>query len=225
MQELCARYPVYGHPKIYHLIRREWPEPINHKRTERIYRQEKMSLRRKRGRKRLRHLRLALPQVEGRDDVWSMDFIFDRLSNGRQLKILTIIDHATRELPDLVHGHSIKSADVVAALEKLRLLGRKPKIIVTDNGSEFRANAMQAWATKNDVRLHFIEPRKPTQNAFIESLNGKFREGCLDRNLFENLDSAGLFIRMWKREYETERPHDSLGGLTPAEFAAKIGAA
>lgn len=225
MQELCARYPVYGHPKIYYLIRREWAEPINHKRTERIYREEKMSLRRKRGRKRLRHLRLALPQVEHRNDVWSMDFIFDRLSNGRRLKVLTIIDHATRELPDLVHGHSIKSVDVVAALERLRLMGRKPKAIVTDNGSEFRANAMQAWATKHDVRLHFIEPGKPTQNAFIESLNGKLREGCLDRNLFENLDSAGLFIRMWKREYETERPHDSLGGLTPAEYAAKLGAA
>ena len=154
-----------------------------------------------------------------------MDFIFDRLSNGRRLKILTIIDHATRELPELAHGHSIKSVDVVAVLEGLRLAGRKPKVIVTDNESEFRANAMQAWATKNDERLHFIEPGKPAQNAFMESLNGKFRQGCLNQNLFENLDSAGLFIRMWKREYETERPHDSLGGLTPAEFAAKLGAA
>lgn len=225
MRELCAQYPVYGHPKIHNMLCREWPSPLNHKRTERLYREENLSLQRKKNRKRLRHLRIALPTVKNRDQVWSMDFIFDRLSNGRQLKVLTIIDQATRELPDLHHAHSIKSTDVVAVLDRLKYQGRKPEVIVVDNGSEFRANAMQTWATKNKVRLHFIEPGKPTQNAFIESLNGKFREGCLDLNLFETLEEAGLFIRSWKREYENIRPHDSLGGLTPVEYAEKIKAA
>lgn len=202
---------------IHDMIRNEWATPVNHKRTERIYREEELFLRRRK-KKRVRHLRVALPMPTQLDEVWSMDFIFDRLANGRQLKILTMIDHFSRGLPDLLPATSIKGVDVVRVLENLRLQGRKPKTIVVDNGSEFRCKAMFTWATSNDVRLHFIEPGKPQQNAFIESFNGKFRGECLDRNLFENLDAAGLFIRAWKREYETVRPHSSLGGLPPAEF-------
>lgn len=217
MRELAARYP-YGHQMIHDMIRNEWEEPVNHKRTERIYREEGLLLRLRRRKKKLRHLRVALEVPACPDEVWSMDFIFDRLASGRQLKILTMVDHFSRGLPDLLPKTSIKGTDVVQVLESLRVQGRKPKVIVTDNGSEFRSKAMAAWATKNEVRLHFIEPGKPQQNAFIESFNGRFRAECLDQNLFENLDAAGLFIREWKREYETIRPHSSLGGLPPAEF-------
>lgn len=203
---------------IHDMIRNEWEHPVNHKRTERIYREEKLGLRLRRKGKKLRHLRVALDVPKEFDDVWSMDFIFDRLSNGRQLKVLTMIDYHTRSVPALLADHSIKGADVVELLEGLRLIGRKPRVIVTDNGSEFRSKTMREWATRNGVRLHFIEPGRPQQNAFIESFNGKFRSECLDRNLFENLDVARLFIGAWKREYEEVRPHSSLGGIPPAEF-------
>lgn len=203
---------------IHDAIRSEWTEPVNHKRTERIYREENLFLKSRNKKKRLRVVLQPLPVPADLDDVWSMDFIFDRLANNRQLKVLTMIDHYSRSLPDILPENSIKGVDVVRVLERLRLRGRKPKIIVTDNGSEFRSRALRNWATDNSVELRFIQPGKPQQNAFIESLNGRFRSECLDRNLFENLDAAGLFIRAWKREYETVRPHSSLGGIPPAEF-------
>lgn len=220
--ELAAQYPAYGHPMIHDMIRKEWPTPVNHKRTERIYHIEELSLRRRNKRGKLKHLRKALPKSAARDDVWSMDFIHDWLGTDQRLKILTMVDHCTRELPDLLAGISIKGVDVVACLERLRREGRKPKVIIVDNGPEFRSKVLYKWATKNHVQLHFIEPGKPTQNAYIESFNGRFREECLDRNLFENLDHARLFIAAWKREYETVRPHSGLGGLSPKEFVERM---
>jgi putative transposase len=222
--ELAAQYPVYGAPMLHDMIRKEWSEPINHKRTERLYKLENLSLRRRSRRKKLRHLRIALPRVTDRDEVWSMDFIFDWLATNQKLKCLTIIDQFTKEAPDLFVGISVKGKNVVDILEQLRLKGRKPKSISVDNGAEFRSRDLQAWATKNGVHLHFIEPGKPTQNAFIESFNSRFREECLNRNLFENLDHARLFISSWRREYEERRPHSSLKGMTPKEFVESLAA-
>ncbi|MFZ2530119.1 MAG: IS3 family transposase [Rhodococcus sp. (in: high G+C Gram-positive bacteria)] len=130
MRELAARYP-YGHQMIHDMIRNEWEEPVNHKRTERIYREEGLLLRLRRRKKKLRHLRVALEVPACPDEVWSMDFIFDRLASGRQLKILTMVDHFSRGLPDLLPKTSIKGTDVVQVLESLRVQGRKPKVIVT----------------------------------------------------------------------------------------------
>jgi len=221
LMELASQYPAYGHPMLHDMIRKEWPTPINHKRTERLYHLDELSLRiRKRGK--LRHLRKALPKASLRDDVWSMDFIHDWLATNQRLKVLTIVDHCTRELPDLFAGTSVRAKGVVHCLEQLRLQGRKPRVIIVDNGPEFRSKALHKWATRHGVQLHFIEPGKPVQNAYIESLNGRFRAECLDRNLFENLDHARLFIAVWKREYETVRPHSGLGGLTPKEFVERM---
>lgn len=221
MREIAAQNQAYGHGIIHDMLRLEFNEPINHKRTERIYHEEKLSLRLRKRRSRLRHLRVALEVPKVRDEVWSMDFIFDWLGTDRRLKVLTMLDHHSRTLPDLHAASSIKGVDVVAILERLRLEGRKPKVISLDNGPEFRCKAMLAWATRHGVRLHFIEPGKPHQNGFIESFNGRFRAECLDQNLFENLDVARLFIAKWKREYENVRPHSSLGGLPPAEFVRR----
>lgn len=220
---MAARYPVYGHPMLHDMIRNEWLAPINHKRTERIYREENLTLRRKKGkRKKLRHLRKVQPMAQQPDDVWSMDFIHDWLGTDQRLKVLTMVDNFTRTLPELFAAVSIRGKHVVEILESLRRQGRKPKVIVVDNGPEFRSKAMQAWCTKHHVELYFIEPGKPTQNAFIESFNGRFREECLDRNLFENLDHARLFIAAWKREYENVRPHSGLNGMTPNQFVEKL---
>jgi putative transposase len=221
MRELAAQNPVYGHPMLYYLVKREWPTPINHKRTEKIYREEGLSLRRKRRRKKWRQLRLALPPAMDQESVWSMDFVHDRLANNQQLKFLTMVDHATRTVPDLYAAKSIKGVDVVGILERLRMQNRKPKILVVDNGPEFRSKALQEWTTANKVRLHFIEPGKPYQNGFIESFNGRFRVECLDRNVFVNVEAARIFARGWKNEYESQRPHSSLRGLTPNEFAER----
>ncbi len=220
IRELAAQYPSYGHPMLHYMIRNESDHPVNRKRTERIYNEEGLSLRkRKKKRTKLVQLRLALPPAERQDDVWSMDFIHDWLGTNQRLKVLTIVDYCTRTSPDLYAAISIKGCDVVAVLERLRLAGRKPRIIVVDNGPEFRSKALQLWATRYGVRLHFIEPGKPYQNGFIESFNGKFRAECLDRNLFETIDAARLFISAWKREYEERRPHTSLNGMTPSQYA------
>jgi putative transposase len=223
MRELAAQNPVYGQTMLHDLIRGEWPTPVNHKRTARIYREEGLELRlRKKKRGKLRHLRVAAPTSRRRDEVWSMDFVHDWLATSRQLKVLTIIDLFTRETPDLYVDVSIKAVDVVAVLERCRLQGRKPGTLVVDNGPEFRSKALRLWATRHGVRLHFIEPGKPYQNGFIESFNGKFRRECLDANLFENLEQARLLIFEWRRTYETQRPHSSLGGIPPAEFVRRL---
>ncbi len=219
LRELAARYPVYGSPMLHDMIVAEWsPVPINHKRVDRIYRQEGLSLRKKRSRKKYRQLRLALPEASRKDDVWAMDFIHDSLGDDRKLKILTMLDIASRRPPVIHADHSIRGIHLVEMLNSLTLQGRKPKTIVVDNGPEFRSKALQKWASKNQVRLHFIEPGKPQQNGYIESFNGRFREECLDQNLFENLEHARLFISTWRREYESVRPHSSLNGLTPIEY-------
>lgn len=214
LRELAARYPRYGSPMLYHLFRNEG-HVINHKRIERLYRLEKLSLRRKRSRKKLRHLRVALPVAARPDAVWSMDFVHDRLTNGRQLKCLTVVDHCTREAPSLHADHSIRGRDVVEVLEALRQNGRKPDVLVSDNGSEFTSKAMAAWAQSHGVLQHFIEPGKPTQNAYCESFNGKFRDECLNLNWFTTMAEARLIVESWRKEYETVRPHSGLKGKTP----------
>lgn len=218
LKELAARYPRYGAPMLYDKLRQEGFK-VNHKRVERLYRLEGLSLRTQRRKRKVRYLREALPVPERRDDVWSMDFVHDELVDCRRFKSLTIIDHCTRESPAIHVDRSIRGTHVVEVLEQLRLQGRKPGTIVMDNGSEFTSKAMAAWAAIHNVRLFFIEPGKPTQNAFIESFNGKFRNECLDQNWFSTIAEARLIIESYRKEYETERPHSSLGGLTPKEFA------
>lgn len=214
MKELAARYPRYGSPMLYDLLRNEG-RVINHKRVERLYRLENLTLRRKKSRRKLRHLRVALPVPARRDEVWSMDFIYDRLMTGQQLKCLTIVDHCTREVPTLHVGHSIRGHDVVEVFETLRRQGRKPSVLVTDNGSEFRSKALAKWAADHGVLQYFIEPGKPTQNAYCESFNGRLRDECLNQNLFATLAEARLIIGAWRTEYETIRPHSGLNGRTP----------
>jgi putative transposase len=206
---------------LWELLKREGFD-VNHKRVERLYKLEGLSLRTKKRKKKVRHLREALPVPEHSQDVWSMDFVFDELVNCRRFKCLTIIDHCTRESPAIHVDTSIRGVHVVEVLERLRLEGKKPQVIVMDNGSEFTSKALAAWASKHNVRLFFIEPGKPTQNAFIESFNGKFRNECLDQHWFSTVHEARLIIETYRKEYETERPHSSLGGLTPKEFAQTI---
>jgi putative transposase len=220
LKELAAQNTRYGSHQLWLMLKKEVTH-LGYNRVERIYRKEGLSLRLKRKRKKLRHLREALPVPDRRDEVWAMDFVHDELVDFRRFKALTIIDHCTRESPAIYASRSIRGSDVARVLERLKIAGRKPKMIVSDNGPEFVSRAMARWAQLNDVKLFFIEPGKPTQNAFIESFNGKFRDLCLNQNWFSTIEEARLIIEAWRQNYEEVRPHSSLGGLTPKEFASK----
>jgi putative transposase len=217
-RELAARYPRYGQPMIHQLLRREgWG--ANHKRTERIYREEKLSLRLKHRKKRVRHLREATPVPDRPDQAWSMDFIHDQLVNRRWFKALTVLDHCTRESPVIEVDHSLPGDRAVATLERMRIIGRKPKVLLLDNGPEFTGRALARWASLHDVRLFFIEPGKPTQHGHIESFNGRLRAECLNPNWFGSIQEARMIIESWLKQYNCERPHSSLNGRTPKEVA------
>lgn len=193
----------------------------NHKRTERIYKEMGLSLRLKKRKKRRSHLRVVLPLPSGPNERWSMDFVFDQFEDGRRMKCFTIVDDFTRECLALVPARSITGSDVALILDSIASIRGYPKAIVCDNGSEFTSKAMDKWAYDHGVNLSFIEPGKPTQNAYIESFNGKFRDECLNEKLFFNLEDAREKLERWRLDYNMNRPHSSLGQATPNEFAKR----
>ena len=194
----------------------------NHKRTDRVYYKVlKLSLRR-RPRKKFRSApRIPLPAPTAANQCWTIDFVHDMFGNSRKFKNLNIVDEDTRECLAIETDTSIGGVRVVRVLEMLRDLRGLPNAIRLDNGPEFTSRAMDDWAHKNAVKLDFIAPGKPTQNAFIESFNGKFRNECLNENHFDTLEEARTVIEAWKDDYNSFRPHSSLGNLTPLAFAAR----
>jgi len=152
---------------------------------------------------------------EGRNQRWSMDFVQDSLADGRRIRVLTLVDNYSRECLALEVGTSLPGARVVRVLEQVSRIRGKPKTIVVDNGPEFAGKALDAWAYGKGVGLHFIAPGKPVQNAYIESFNGKFRDECLNEHWFSSIDEAEAVAEAWRQDYNTVRPHSSLGYLTP----------
>lgn len=195
---------------------------INHKRTERLYREEGLSLRLKRRRKRCSHLRVVLAEPERINQHWSMDFVSDSLYNGRRFRTLTVVDDLSKECPVLEVDHSLTGQRVARVLDRVALTRGLPDLITVDNGPEFISKALDAWAHAKGVKLHFIQPGKPTQNAYIESFNGKFRDECLNEHVFTSLHDAQAKIESWRKDYNENRPHRSLKQLTPNEFAARF---
>lgn len=221
LKELAEQNPRYGHPILHDLIREEG-HIVNHKRTERLYRLEGLSLKRRKKKKKAQGLREARPVPVEPNEVWSMDFVHDQLVSGEKIKCLTLIDQCTRECLALHVDRSIKGSDVARILTRIKWEGRAPKVLLSDNGPEFVSRAMAKWAQENGVKLFFIEPGKPTQNAFTESFNGKFRYDCLDATTFLTLEHARREIANWQRKYNEVRPHSSLGRISPREFARRI---
>ena len=195
---------------------------MNHKRVYRLYREDGLSLRRRRRHRRAPGLRLPLPVPRRANQRWSMDFVADRLADGRRLRVLTIVDDGTRECPAMEVDTSLPGARVVRVLDRLADSRGLPEWVVLDNGPEFTGTAVDRWAPAHGVRLHFIEPGKPVQNAFVESFNGKFRDECLNEAWFLTLSEAQQAIEVWRQDYNTVRPHSALGDATPAEFAAQL---
>jgi len=208
----------YGYRRIHVLLRREgWQ--VNHKRVWRLYSQAGLSVR-KRKRKRLAAVeRMPRPLPTGPNQSWSMDFVCDGLAHGQRFRCLSVVDDYTRECLALEVDTSLPGVRVKQVLERLRESRGLPLSITVDNGPEFAGKALDAWAYQVGITLSFIRPGKPVENAYIESFNGRFRDECLNEHWFVSLRHARRLIEAWCIEYNTERPHSSLGYLTPEQFA------
>ena len=218
---LAQRHRRYGAEMIY-LKLRQAGQVVNHKRVERLYALEKLQVRRRRRKKIPIADRQPLIRPGAANEVWSMDFVFDRVASGRVIKCLVIVDDATHEAVAIVAEHSMGGDHLVRILDQVCALRGRPAIIRTDNGKEFTGKAMLNWAHRNGVALRLIEPGKPNQNAYVESFNGRFRDECLNENWFTSLHHAQALIRAWQCEYNEERPKKALGGLTPAAYARQL---
>ena len=219
LRTLSGERRRFGYRRLTVLLRREgWA--VNHKRVYRLYRQEGLGVRRRK-RKRIGAVErqpLAIPSRQ--NERWSMDFVADALTDGRRFRSLNIVDDYNRECLATEVDTSLTGARVVRVLARLRELRGLPQVLVTDNGPEFAGQALDVWAYAQGVKLHFIEPGKPVQNAFIESFNGKMRDECLNEHWFTSLGEARETIEVWRRDYNEVRPHSSLGNRTPQEFTA-----
>lgn len=218
---IAQRHRRYGADMIY-LKLRQAGQIVNHKRVERLYAQEKLQVRRRRRKKIPMADRQPLIRPGAANEVWSMDFVFDRVASGRAIKSLTIVDDATHEAIAIAPEHSIGGDHLVRILDRVCAHRGRPAVIRTDNGKEFTGRAMLTWAHRHGVALRLIEPGKPTQNAYIESFNGRFRDECLNEHWFPSLRHAQIVIDAWRREYNEERPKKALGGLTPAAYAKQL---
>ena len=220
---LAHRHRRYGAGMIYLKLRQEGLR-VNHKRVERLYSAAHLQVRRRRRKKVAAGERQPLIRPGAANEVWSMDFVFDRSAEGRALKCLTIVDDATHESVAIVPERAIGGLQLIRILDRLAVTRGLPKVIRTDNGKEFCGRTMLTWAHTNRVVLRLIEPGKPNQNAYIESFNGRLRDECLNEHWFVNLAHAKTIIEAWRREYNEERPKKTLGGLTPADYAKQLAA-
>ena len=220
---LAQRHRRYGAEMIY-LKLRQAGELVNHKRVERLYALEKLQVRRRRRKKIPVSERQPLVRPGAANEVWSMDFVFDRVASGRVIKMLVIVDDATHEAVAIVPEHTIGGDHLVRILDQVCALRGRPAVIRSDNGKEFTGKAMLTWAHRNNVALRLIEPGKPNQNAYVESFNGRLRDECLNEHWFTSLLHARAVIAIWTREYNEERPKPGLGGLTPAAYAKQLAA-
>lgn len=215
----AAVRPRYGYRRLHTLIGREGLA-ANHKRVYRVYREAGLQVRRRRRKKLSRGERVPLPRPSRRCERWSMDFTADTLADGRAFRTLNIVDDFTRECVAIEVDRSLPGARVARVLDRLGDSVGLPGAIVVDNGPEFAGRTLEAWAYAHHVELRFIRPGKPIENAYIESFNGKFRDECLNEHWFLNLADATAVIEAWRIDYNTVRPHGSLGQQTPAAYAA-----
>lgn len=222
LKELAAKRMRFGYRRLTAMLARNG-SPANHKRVYRLYCEEGLSLR-IRQRRRIRWTGAAKrPAAMRANQRWSMDFVSDCVSSGggRVMRILTMVDQYTRESPAVEADTCLGGLRVCRVLDRAVAERGLPEVIVVDNGPEFRSRALAAWSEERGVRLEFIEPGKPVQNAYVESFNGRLRDECLNANSFTSLNDARRKIEEWRQDYNHHRPHSSLGYLPPAVFALK----
>lgn len=214
LRSLAAERRRFGYRRLGILLEREGVR-MNKKRLFRLYREEGLAVRRRRGRKRATGTRTPMAVPDGPNQRWSLDFVADALSWGRRFRILCIVDDFTREALALVVDTSIGGRRMARELDLLVAARGAPALIVSDNGTEMTSRAMLQWANRTGVGWHYIDPGKPQQNGFVESFNGKLRDECLNEEVFATLAEARVVIELWRRDYNQVRPHSALGGLTP----------
>jgi putative transposase len=197
---------------------------VNHKRVYRLYREEGLAMRRRKSKRFRAEARVPLELPTRVNQMWTMDFTRDSLASGRKFRTLNLMDGYTREALWIEVDNSLPGLRVVRVLERVAQERSVPEAIQVDNGPEFISRVVDQWAYANGVALHFIDPGKPVQNAFIESFNGKFRDECLNQNWHTSLGDARRIIEAWRVDYNTVRPHSSLGYRTPEEYAAEVAA-
>jgi putative transposase len=219
IRDIAHARPRFGYRRITVLLRREgWP--VNYKRVHRLYQLEGLQVRmRVRRRKHMCLHRGVVPGATRAIERWSMDFVHDQLFDGRPVRVLTVVDQFTRQSPMIEPRFSFKGRDVAAALDRVTAPGRAPLSITVDHGPEFISWALEDWAWRHHVKLDFTHPGKPTDNAYIESFNGRLRDECLNVTQFLSLEDARAQIEAWRIDYNEHRPHSSLGNLTPSEFS------
>lgn len=221
LHELSKTRVRYGYRRLHVLLRREGHGHGRHT-TYRLYVEERLQLRSKLPRRRkmavTRTLRIKPAKA---NQAWTMDFVADELASGSKFRALTIVDVFTREALAIEVGSRLRSADVVAALDRLVAGGRKPQYLFVDNGSEFSGRLLDLWAYRHQVRIDFSRPGKPTDNGHVESFNGSLRDECLNVHWFDTLAQARAEIEAWRRDYNECRPHMTLGNESPAEFARR----
>lgn len=216
LKALGEQYPRYGYLMLHAILKNEGLV-VNRKRTYRVYSSLGMQVRTRRRRKLVRS-RIPLVVPSRVNERWSLDFIHDQLADGRRIRILNIVDDYSRTCVGQIVDTSISGVRLARYLDQLLEMRAKPDAIVMDNGPELTSKAMFFWSQKTGVKLNFIQPGKPTQNAFIESFNARFRDSCLNQHWFTSLDNARHIISAWQRHYNNERPHSSLGYQAPAVF-------
>lgn len=221
IRELAEARRRFGYRRLFILLRRDG-EPSGRNRIYRLYREEGLSVRKRKGRRRATGMRAPILVVARANARWSLDFVHDQMANGRRFRILNIVDDVTRECLASIADTSISGARVARELTALMARRGRPGMIVSDNGTEFTSNAVLSWASTQRIDWHYIAPGKPIQNAFSESFNGRMRDELLNESLFFGLGHARSQIATWVADYNTERPHSALGYQTPTAFAATL---
>lgn len=221
MREISKQHGRYGCPTIYTILRREG-RVVNHKKVHRIYKEEGLSLRLKRRRVRVRGSGVPLAASADKNEIWALDFMSDSFSNGKKFRLLNIIDEGTRQALVMYCNVSIPASEVVRELERTGQKIGFPRAVRSDNGPEFRSKKYKAWAAFRGIEPIYIEPGKPSQNAFIESFNARVRLDCLNLYTWPNLAYARVILSSFQSEYNSKRPHSALDGLTPDEFAVRL---
>ena len=216
----ATQYPRYGYLMLHSLLKQDGLV-VNRKRTYRLYTECGLQVR-TRKRKKLIRPRVPLSVPERANERWSMDFVHDQLAPGRRFRVLNIVDDYTRECVGQLVEYSISGQRVARFLRELMEQRGKPRSITCDNGTEFTSKAMFFWSREHKVRLNFIQPGKPTQNAFVESFNGKFRDNCLNQQWFRSIEEARSLIEDWRIDYNEIRPHSSLNYQPPSVFARAV---
>lgn len=217
LRELASERRRFGYRRLHILLKREGFN-LNWKKLYRLYKEERLTVRKRGGRKRALGTRAPMAIPQGANQRWSLDFVSDSLVDGRRFRILCVIDDFSRECLTVVVDNSLSGERVARELDRIAEHRRLPCMIVSDNGTELTSNAILKWQQDRSVEWHYIAPGKPMQNGFVESFNGRLRDECLNEHLFTSYKHARQIIEEWRTDYNLNRPHSSLDGLTPNEF-------